>query len=192
MAIIPWRVVDSRYLIRDPWLVLRADRCETANGVTVDPYYVQESPDWVQIVAFDDQDRILLIQQYRHGAAVISTELPCGRIEPGEAPVEAARRELLEETGCAARTLLPLPALSPNPACFANRIHAFVALNTQPIQEQNLDTTEEIEFGFLTIPDVLALVDSGAFLQALHVTSLLLALRMRGWLVASNSITPTR
>ena len=190
MAITPWKIIESRYLIRDPWMVLRADRCETASGVTVDPYYVQEPHDWVQIAAFDCQDRILLTQQYRHGAGVISTELPCGKIEAGEAPADAARRELLEETGCAAETLLPLPALFPNPACLSNRVHAFIALDTRPVQEQNLDPTEEIEFGFVAIPDVLALIDGGTFTQALHVAYLFLALRRRGLsLVTSTTVS---
>lgn len=190
MAITPWKTIDSRYLIRDPWIVLRADRCETASGLSVDPYYVQEPPDWVQIVAFDREDRILLIRQYRHGAGAISTELPCGKIEPGEAPADAARRELLEETGCAAEVLWPLPALSPNPAHYSNRVHAFIALDTQPIKEQNLDATEEIEFEFVSIPDVLALIDSGAFFQALHIAYLLLALRRRQLFVVNSTPLP--
>jgi len=180
MAIIPWKTLDSRYLIRDPWMVLRADRCETERGVTVDPFYVQEPPDWVQIVAFDRDDRILLVQQYRHGAGVVSRELPCGKIEAGEDPAEAARRELLEETGCVAQTLLPLPALSPNLTSLANTLYAFVALNTECVEEQHLDATEEIEFGFATIPEVLALIEGGGFLQALHVAYLFLALQKRG------------
>lgn len=183
MAITPWKVVDSRYLIRDPWMVLRADHCETGNGVAVSPYYVQEPPGWVQIAAFDHQDRILLVQQYRHGAVIISTELPCGKIADGEATLDAARRELLEETGCSVETLVPLPALSPNPAHPSNRVHAFIAPNTQQIRAQNLDATEEIEFSFSTIPDVMALIDAGGFLQALHVAYLFLALRRRGMFV---------
>lgn len=189
MGISPWKTIGSRYLIRDPWMTLRADHCETASGIAVDPYYVQEPPDWVQIIAFDAQDRILLIRQYRHGAGAISIELPCGKIEPGEAPADAARRELLEETGCAAEALWPLPALSPNPAHYSNRVHAFVALHTQPVQEQNLDPTEDIEFEFVAIPDVLALIDGGAFLQALHVACLFLALRRRQLFVV-NSMSP--
>src|SRR5215472_7608549 len=121
MAITPWKVIESRYLIRDPWMVLRADRCKTSGGITIDPYYVQEPEDWVQVIAFDRDNRILLIRQYRHGAGVISSELPCGKIDPGETPADAARRELLEETGCAAQALLPLPSLSPNSAHYANR-----------------------------------------------------------------------
>lgn len=180
MAITPWKVVDFRYLVRDSWMTLRADRCQTGSGVVVDPYYVMEPPDWVQIVAFDCQDRILITRQYRHGAALISTEFPCGVVEPGEAPAEAARRELLEETGCTSQELWPLSSLSPNPARYSNKIHAFVALDTQQVQAQNLDKTEEIEFGFYTLSEVFSLIDRGAFPQALHLANLFLALRRRG------------
>jgi 8-oxo-dGTP pyrophosphatase MutT (NUDIX family) len=186
MAILPWKIVDSRYLIRDPWMVLRADRCETAAGVSIDPYYVLEPPDWIQLIAFDRQDRILLNRQYRHGAGIISTEFPCGKVERGEAPADAARRELLEETGCAAEELLALPVLSPNPTHYSNRLHAFIAVNTHPVQHPKVDPTEEIEFGFSTIPDVLALIDQGAFLQALHVAYFFLALRRRGLLALNE------
>ena len=148
-----------------------------ASGARVDPYYVQEPPDWVHIVAFDQLHSLLVIRQYRHGAGLISTELPCGTVEPGETPSQAAARELLEETGCAADTLSPLPVLSPNPARYSNRIHAFVATDTRRIQEQNLDQTEEIEFEFLPVPMVLSLIDTGRFPQALHTASLFLALR---------------
>jgi ADP-ribose pyrophosphatase len=179
MAIMPWKIIESRYVVRDSWMTLRADRCETGDGTLVDPYYVQEPPDWVQIVAFDCQDRILITRQYRHGAAVISAEFPCGAIEAGETPIQAAQRELLEETGCSSRELLPLSSLSPNPARYSNKIHAFIAIDTRQVQVQSLDKTEEIEFGFLALSEVLALIDRGGFPQALHLANLFLALRRR-------------
>lgn len=180
MAITPWKILDSRYVVRDPWMTLRADRCETGNGVLVDPYYVQEPPDWVQIVAFDRHDRVLITRQYRHGSALICTEFPCGAVEPGEEPAQAARRELLEETGCTAQELWPLSSLSPNPARYSNKIYAFVATDTRHVQAQTLDKTEDIEFGFLTLSEVFSLIDQGGFPQALHLANLFLALRMRG------------
>jgi len=186
MTITPWKTVNSHYLIRDSWVVLRADRCETAGGVVLDPYYVQEPPDWVQIVAFDFEDRILITRQYRHGAGKTSTEIPCGAVEPGETPTEAIQRELLEETGCKSEILQPLPILSPNPARYSNRIHPFVATGVRQVQEQRVDETEEIEFEFLSVNEVLALIDAGLFSQALHVASIFLALRSRGMLVASG------
>lgn len=186
MAITPWKTLDSRYVIRDRWMTLRADRCETAAGVLVDPYYIQVPEDWVQIVAFDLQDRVLLTRQYRHGAGLISLELPCGVVEPGETAAQAAARELLEETGCKSESLQPLPVLSPNPARYSNRIHAFVATGTRQVQEQRLDETEEIEVEFLAVPDLLSLIDAGSFSQALHVASIFLALRSRGISIASG------
>jgi ADP-ribose pyrophosphatase len=177
MTITPWKTIRSRYVVRDRWMTLRADRCESARGAVLDPYYVQEPPDWVQVVAFDPNDRVLITRQYRHGAQRICLELPCGTVEGGESPEEAARRELLEETGCVSDSLRPLTLLSPNPACYSNSIHAYVATGTQSVQAQALDESEEIEFEFLRVPEVLALIDSGEFCQALHVASFLLALR---------------
>ena len=176
----PWKTLSSRYVLRDRWMTLRADRCETASGIVVDPYYVQEPEDWAQVVAFDTEDRILVIRQYRHGAKAIFTELPCGGIEQGEPPAQAAARELLEETGCVADTLQPLPVLSPNPARYSNHIYTFIGTGTRQVQKQQLDVTEDIEFEFLTIPAVLSLIDTGSFSQALHVGGLFLALRSRG------------
>src|SRR3569833_47865 len=176
----PWKTLASRYVVRDRWMTLRADRCETANGIVLDPYYVQEVADWAQVVAFDAADRILVIRQYRHGAEQAFTELPCGGVEKGEPPVEAASRELLEETGCRAESVEELPVMFPNPARYNNRIFTFIASGTRQVQKQRLDPTEDIEFEFLPLPAVLALIDAGSFSQALHVSGLFLALRKRG------------
>jgi 8-oxo-dGTP pyrophosphatase MutT (NUDIX family) len=182
----PWKTLSSRYVLRDRWMTLRADRCETATGVVIDPYYVQEPEDWVQVVAFDPEDRILVIRQYRHAAGLICAELPSGGIEQGEIPAHAAARELLEETGCAAQTLRALPVMSPNPARYSNRMHTFIATGTRQVQQQQLDATEEIEFEFLTLPQVLSLIDAGSFLQAMNVGSLFLALRSRGLITGGS------
>lgn len=53
----PWKIKRSDYLLRDKWLNLRADRCETPEGHIVEPYYVIETRDWVHVAAFDPMDR---------------------------------------------------------------------------------------------------------------------------------------
>src|ERR1700760_4268656 len=116
MTVRPWKITESRYVVRDRWMKLRADRCETADGKVVEPYYVQEPEDWIAVVAFDDQDRILLNKQYRHGAGLVIPGLPSGVVDQGEDRAGAASRELLEETGCIAEKWVALPVLSPNPA----------------------------------------------------------------------------
>ena len=180
MAVSPWKIISSRYVVRDRWMTMRADCCLTVTGTVVDPYYVQEANDWVQVVAFDAHDRILITRQYRHAAGIVSTELPCGTVEQGESPAEAIRRELQEETGCEFDELVSLPVLSPNPARFSNWIHPFIASGTRQVKQPLADETEILEFEFLPVAAVLSLIDTGRFPQALHVASLLFALRLRG------------
>jgi 8-oxo-dGTP pyrophosphatase MutT (NUDIX family) len=182
MTVRPWKITESRYVVRDRWMTLRADRCETATGQVIEPYYVQEPEDWIAVVAFDDQDRILLNKQYRHGAGLVITELPSGMVDRGEDPALAASRELLEETGCKAEKWVALPVLSPNPARYANRFHGFMATGVHKVQEQQLDESEEIEFEFWEVGEVLGLIDAGGFLQSMHVAAVMMALRRRGML----------
>jgi hypothetical protein len=72
----PWTLKKSTYLIRDLWLRLRADTCETSLGVEVIPYYVFECNDWVNIVAVDSHGQVLITHQYRHEVGKICAEIP--------------------------------------------------------------------------------------------------------------------
>jgi 8-oxo-dGTP pyrophosphatase MutT (NUDIX family) len=183
MTLQPWKIKQSRYVLKDRWITIRSDTCETADGRIIGPYYVEEPSDWVHVVAFDDQDRILVTRQYRHGLGEVCTEIPCGALEIGEVPVVGMQRELLEETGCSAESFHELPSFSPNPARYANRIHPFFAMGVRQIQKPHLDENEEIEFEFLSVSQVLELVDSGDFQQPLHIATLFATLRKRGFIV---------
>jgi len=174
-----WKVIDSKYLFKEKWLTLRNDRCLTASGVIIDPYYIRESADWVQVVAFDEGDRILTVRQYRHGEGRISLEVPGGIVESGETPLEAAKRELLEETGCQAEQYEYLIPLNPNPAEQANTLHSFMAFGTRQVQPPDPDLTENIEFSFMTVQELLSQIDQGNVFHTLHVSSIFYALRRR-------------
>jgi len=175
----PWKTLRSEYLFQEKWLTVRSDQCVTADGIVIDPYYIIERPDWVQVVAFDTEDRILAVRQYRHGEGRISVEVPGGIIEKGETPLAAARRELLEETGCVADRFEPLVSLSPNPAEQDNTMHCFIAFGARIKHTTDMDETENIESEFIEVHELLRLIDQGQFFHALHVTTILLALRQR-------------
>ena len=183
----PWTVTASQYLLKDKWLTVREDQCRTARGVTIDLYYVLEYPDWVQVVAFDADYRVLVTQQYRHAAGSICLELPCGIVEEAdETPLAAARRELLEETGYASDHFERVGCFSPNPATHTNALHCFVAHNVYWSRQASQDETEDISSCFMSIEDIMTAIGTSQFAQALHLASLLLSLKHAGLLVLTD------
>jgi ADP-ribose pyrophosphatase YjhB (NUDIX family) len=142
------------------------------------PHYVIRSPDFVVIVALDPQGRLLLVRQFRPAVSAVTLELPAGHIEPGETPEQAARKELLEETGYAAETLKPLGTFSPSTARFTNRIWCFLAPNARPAPDADAHREPGVDL-ILYDRSLRALLDEKDFYSATSCTALLAAL-LRG------------
>jgi len=181
MLITPWTVVASRTVLQDRWITVRADDCLTAEGTAIAPFYVLEYPDWVQVVALDADDHVLFVQQYRHGLGAISLELPAGGIEPTDpTPVDAAARELLEETGFAATDWRYIGAISPNAANHTNRAHIVLALGARLQRSPDDNPTERMNLVRVPVAEVAQHILAGEVAQAIHVASLAMALTSTG------------
>ncbi|WP_270935590.1 NUDIX hydrolase [Falsiroseomonas oryzae] len=177
----PWTVLGSRTLIEDRWIRLRADRLRTAAGVEISPWYVLDYPDWVVVVPVTDDDRLVLVRQWRHAAQAWCLELPGGVMDPGDAdPTETARRELLEETGHAARAWRPLFASFPNPAIQTNRLHVVLATGVALAAPVAHEDGEQIEVHCPRVEEVLAGIGQGMIGQAMHVGALIAGLAATG------------
>ena len=167
-----WKTLSSEYLHRRPWLTVRKDVVQLPNGVIHDEYYVLEYPTWVNIIARTRNGKYVMVEQYRHGLHEIFTELVAGIAEPGEEPIEAARRELLEETGYGNGEWRLNMVICANPGSQNNLTYSFSADGVEKISEQHLDTTEDVEVKLLDESEVIDLISSDKMKQALMAAPL--------------------
>lgn len=168
-----WEILSTEYLVKRPWLTARRDVARLPDGRVNNEYYVLEYPDWVNVIAITKDGLMVMERQYRHGLGNTCFELPCGVIEDGETPLEAAQRELLEETGFAGGEWTPWMVLSPNPATSTNLAHSFLAVGVEKVSGQHLDATEDIEVFLLEPQFVRELLDNNKILQALMAAPLM-------------------
>lgn len=172
MKIEKWKILESRYLIRRPWLTARVDKVELPNGMVHPEYYVLEYPTWVNIIAVTTDGRFVMVEQYRHGLGDVFTELVAGVAEKGEEPLQAARRELLEETGFGGGEWQLYTVLSANPGSMNNLTYTFLATGVEKISAQHLDETEDIAVRLLTTDEVKAMLLSDEMKQSLMAAPL--------------------
>jgi 8-oxo-dGTP pyrophosphatase MutT (NUDIX family) len=167
----PWTTLRSTEIVTDRWLNLSAESCRLSDGTVLEPYYVIKDPDWVQIFAQTPHGQVLVVRQYRHAARVTCVELPGGAVEKGESPLEAAQRELLEETGHTARDWIEIGRMFSDPARLTNCVHTFLALNAERIAPQSLEHGEELVVEASSIHGIEAMIERREFSSAMHIAS---------------------
>ena len=180
MTDLNWKICSSEYIHKGPWATLRSDKCEMPDGRIVDQYYVLEYPNWANAVAITEDNKIIMVRQYRHAAGIVSLEIPGGVIEDGENPEEGMRRELLEETGYQFNDVELLCTVYANPSTANNKTFCYLAKGGKKVQEQQLDEHEELEVSEYTIAEVKQLLADNKIAQALHCTGLFYALMKLG------------
>ncbi len=125
------------------------------------------SGDWVNVIALTPDDRVVLLRQWRAGTDTVGIEIPGGLVDPGEAPLAAAARELEEETGYRAPTWRPLGRVAPNPAIQTNWLHTFLALDATPTGNLHPDAGEVLAVETATLAEVAAMLRDGRIEHAL-------------------------
>lgn len=164
----------------------RIDECRLPDGSKVDDYHVSEFPSGVGIVALTAKLEVVLVRQYRHGASRTLTEIPGGYVSPNDkTPLDAARRELLEETGYSSDRWVELASLSAHPSSHEYPIYLFMALESERTAQQRLDQTEEIEVSCVPFGKITTMIENKQ-LQSLGSVAAILLAREKTSVMAEN------
>lgn len=167
-----WEILKSDYIIRRPWLTARCDTVRMPNGVVNPEHYVLEYPDWANVIAITREGKFVMERQYRHGLQWTGYEISAGVVEDGEAPIDAARRELYEETGYGGGEWQEYMQISANPSTTSNITHCFLATGVELIGEQHLEQTEDITIHLFSADEVRQLLLDGEIKQSLMAAPL--------------------
>jgi len=167
----PWKDAGSK--LRGDYKVFRVHEVHREDPRTdqAHPFYVLHGPDWVNVIALTPGNDVLLIRQFRQGTAKVTLEIPGGGVDPGEDPAEAARRELLEETGFAGAAPEWLGTVHPNPAIQSNRCHTYRIRDAVRRGPARLDGLEDIETELRPLADVDRLLRDGEITHSLVVAA---------------------
>lgn len=142
-------------------------------------FYVARAPDWVAAVPVTRGGEIVMVNQFRFGVRRLSWEFPGGVIDAGENFLQAAAREVAEETGYAGDAPFPLGSAASNPALFDNRCHFVLIENCDRVTDTHFDANEEIEMKLVPPRDVLKMAREGEITHALMLAALAKALVLR-------------
>jgi ADP-ribose pyrophosphatase len=140
-----------------------------------EPYYSLDLLDYVSVVATTADGSFVLVRQFRPAVEAVTLELPAGHVEPGQAPEDAARAELVEETGYRPTRLRRVGCLRPDTGRLANRMWVFAAggcERTAPWQQE-----PGVDVVVAAPADLARWLSDGTFDHALHVASIYLAVR---------------
>lgn len=186
----PWEVLSSRKVLDTPFLKIRSERIELPDGTILPDYYIVENPGWVGIVPLTEDGNFILNKQYKHGIGLEVLEFPAGGIDDyDDDPLQAAHRELMEETGysVAPDQMEFLAHMIANPTNAITRIWWYLARNVQKTGSQKIDPAEVIENILVTPHELLDLLHSGRFLVQGQIAAAYIALERLGHIKSGKS-----
>jgi ADP-ribose pyrophosphatase len=170
-----YEVIASQVVFDHPWARIIVDTL-AHQGQTRPYMYIVSPVEAVATIGLTTAGEIILTHQYRHPVGRAIYDLPAGRLELGEAPLDGARREFEEETGFYPRTMTHLGYYNQFPGSLRAATHLFFASDLVSSHQQ-LDVGEELETVCLPVAEVLRLVLSGEIIDGSLQLGLLLALQ---------------
>jgi len=166
-----WKRKTSKEIADCRVFKVREDFCERSNDGVEHTFFVVENPDWVNVIALTKDEQVILIKQFRHGTEEVILEIPGGMIDECEEPIIAAARELVEETGFAAREIIPLGKSRPNPAIQNNWIYHFLALDCDKIKDTAFGEHESVVTKLVTLEELDQIIENEEITHSLVIAA---------------------
>jgi 8-oxo-dGTP pyrophosphatase MutT (NUDIX family) len=178
-----WKLLSTKEIFKTSFFRLRTDQCELPDGRVMPSYYALEFSEWANIVPVTEDNKIVLVEQYRHAIGETCLEIPGGTTTPGanESPEKAAVRELREETGYVPDEVRLLGVHQPNPAMQNNRMHTYIGFGCRLIEKTDPDPYEDITVVTFSIPEVIDMIFTGKIRHSIVIASLMYALPTLGF-----------
>jgi ADP-ribose diphosphatase len=172
-----WQRLSSTLLLdRWPWFRVFGDHVRLPSGAEIDEFLRIDSRAYAVIFAVTEDERVLLVEGYKHGPDRVIVQLPAGYLEDGEAPEACARRELLEETGYTALEWELLGAYCPDGNRGFGRAYFFLARGALPGGPAELDEQEALVVRTMPLNGVRTLLTGGDLGELTAVAGIGLAL----------------
>lgn len=181
----PWKTISSRIAYTNPWISVREDqviRPDGSDGI----YGVVQLPESVGILAVDSEDRVALVRQWRYVHGRVGIEIPTGGLNNDESHLDAAKRELLEETGLVAQSWTPVGLIENSNGATTDVAHMFLAEGlTEGTQPAIAD--EAIELIWVPFDKAVQMALDGEIRESTSVALLIKAALIRSGHVGSGA-----
>jgi ADP-ribose pyrophosphatase len=172
--------IDGERLYEGKILDLEVDRVLLANGSETTREVIRHKGA-VVVLPLHDDGRVELVRQYRYPMQEVLLELPAGKLDPGEEPVDCAARELAEETGWKPVEMHELGSFFTTPGFSDEVLRAFIATPLEPAPEVAQDPDEAIEIVTMSVEEALEACRSGEIRDSKTIATLFLA-QLHGWI----------
>jgi len=175
-----WEILETRDALVNRWINIKAEKVRLPDGTIVDDYYVNHIRPIVHVIARTPEGLLVLTRQYKHGMRDWVLEFPAGTAEDGEDVLEAAVRELREETGYQAPRLEKIAGLAASPTTVCGTRHVYFGGNAEKIAEPTPDVTEMIELELYSPAELREMALNGGIVDTSTIACVFLALNRLG------------
>jgi ADP-ribose pyrophosphatase len=169
----PWKKIRSAPAGDFRIFKIRSDVCVNPRTGKEHDFYVLDSVDWVNVIAVTPDQKLVLVEQFRHGSGTVELEIPGGMMDAGETdPVATAVRELREETGYAGENARLLGKIWSNPAILSNKTFTVLIENCELQHGVEFDSGEDLNTRLVPVAEIPQLVAGEKIGHSLVVVAL--------------------